>query len=179
MKLMIASDLHGSVYFCEHLLEAYRREGAGKLLLLGDILYHGPRNDLPGRYDAKQTAALLNSFSENLLCVRGNCDSEADQTMLNFPITAEYAFLLIDGRTMYMQHGHHEAVLPKPGDIVLRGHTHIPGRDDRGGVMHLNPGSVSLPKGGSLNSFMTYSEGMFKWKTLAGDIFDQLTFAPK
>ncbi len=175
MKLIIASDLHGSAYFCELLLEAYLRERADKLILLGDLLYHGPRNDLPGRYDAKQTAALLNGFSENLLCVRGNCDCEADQAMLSFPIKAEYAVLLIDGRAMYMQHGHIEAVLPKPGDIVLRGHTHIPGKENRGGVMHLNPGSVSLPKAGSLNSYMIYSEGSFLWSTFTGELFDKIS----
>lgn len=176
MKLMIASDLHGSWQLCESLLNAYFREKADKLILLGDLLYHGPRNDLPGTYDVRRTAELLNGFSENLLCVRGNCDSEADQAALDFPITAEYAVILVFGRTIYVQHGHREILRPKAGDIVLRGHTHIPAKNEINGITHLNPGAVSLPKGGSRSSYMTFSCGTFLWKTLEGEVFDKKAF---
>lgn len=176
MKLMIAADLHGSSNLCESLLNAYYREKADKLILLGDLLYHGPKNDLPGMYDSRRTAELLNGFSENLLCVRGNCDSEADQAALDFPITAECAVILVFGRTIYAMHGHREILHPTSGDIVLRGHTHIPAKNEIAGVSHLNPGSVSLPRGGSRSSYMTFSCGTFLWKTLEGDIFDKKTF---
>ena len=92
MKLMIASDIHGSAYYCRKMLEAYDREKADKLLLLGDILYHGPRNDLPKEYAPKEVIAMLNARKQEILCVRGNCDTEVDQMVLEFPILADYCF---------------------------------------------------------------------------------------
>ena len=89
MKIMIASDLHGSEVYCRNVLEAMQREQADKLLLLGDLLYHGPRNPLPEGYNPQAVAAMLNAYKQQILCVRGNCDSEVDQMMLDFPIMAE------------------------------------------------------------------------------------------
>lgn len=107
MKLMIASDIHGSAYYCEKMIEAYKREKADKLLLLGDLLYHGPRNDLPKDYNPKAVIAMLNAMKEELLCVRGNCDTEVDQMVLEFPILADYCFIELDGHTIFATHGHH------------------------------------------------------------------------
>ena len=107
MKLMIASDIHGSAFYCEKMIEAYKREGADRLLLLGDILYHGPRNDLPEGYAPKEVIAMLNPLKSELLCVRGNCDTEVDQMVLEFPILAESCLLYWDGRMVYASHGHH------------------------------------------------------------------------
>ena len=130
MKLMIASDIHGSAYYCRKLLEAYDREKAGRMVILGDILYHGPRNDLPKEYAPKEVIAMLNPRKKDLLCVRGNCDTEVDQMVLEFPILADYGFLYEKERMIFLTHGHvfNEKNLPMlgKGDILLHGHTHVP-----------------------------------------------------
>lgn len=175
MKLMIASDIHGSAYFCRQLLEAYEREGAGKLILLGDILYHGPRNDLPKEYAPKEVIAMLNARKEEILCVRGNCDTEVDQMVLEFPILADYGFLYERGRMIFLTHGHvfHEKHLPmlKKGDILLHGHTHVPVCREHDTYVYMNPGSVSIPKEGSAHSYMIYEDGTFLWKNLEGEVY--------
>ena len=164
MKLMIASDVHGSALYCGQMLEAYQREEADRLLLLGDILYHGPRNDLPEGYAPKEVITMLNPMKENLLCVRGNCDTEVDQMVLAFPIMAEYCLLELPCTgTVFVTHGHvynpHHLPPLKQGDILLNGHTHIPACEeimDMEGrtYRYLNPGSVSIPKEGSAHSYM-------------------------
>lgn len=173
MKLMIASDIHGSAYYCEKLLQAYDREGADKLLLLGDILYHGPRNDLPKEYAPKKVIELLNHRKDEILCVRGNCDTEVDQMVLEFPILAEYCILYINGRMIFATHGHQFNIdtppMLKKGDILLHGHTHVPKCQPFGDFIYMNPGSVSIPKEGSPNSYMIYDD-KFIWKNLEGEI---------
>ena len=172
MKLMIASDLHGSAYYTRELLEAWRREQPDKLLLLGDILYHGPRNDLPREYAPKEVIAMLNPMKEEILCVRGNCDTEVDQMVLDFPIMAEYAWLYEKGHMIFVTHGHvyNEGHLPmlKKGDILLHGHTHVPVIREHETYVYLNPGSVSIPKEDSWHGYMTLEEGTFYWKDLSG-----------
>ena len=151
MKWMIASDLHGSYFYASQMQQAFEREQADRLLLLGDLLYHGPRNDLPRDYAPKKVIPLLNSLAPKLLCVRGNCDAEVDQMVLNFPVLADYAVLPVGQRLAYVTHGHvfnlnHLPPLA-PGDILLHGHTHVPAWTDFGqGNLYLNPGSVSIPK---------------------------------
>ena len=179
MKLMIASDVHGSALYCGQMLEAYRREGADRLLLLGDILYHGPRNDLPGGYAPKEVIAMLNPMKEHLLCVRGNCDTEVDQMVLDFPVMAEYCLLELPRTgTVFVTHGHvynpHQLPPLKQGDILLNGHTHVPACEeimDMEGrtYRYLNPGSVSIPKEGSAHSYMIWEDGAFTWKNLEGE----------
>ena len=175
MKLMIASDIHGSAYYCRQLLEAYEREGAEKLLLLGDILYHGPRNDLPEGYAPKEVISLLNPLKDKILCVRGNCDTEVDQMVLSFPVLADYAVLWLDGKTVYATHGHNynEEKLPplSEGDILLNGHTHVPKCTDHGTYTYMNPGSVSIPKENSPHSYMIYENGKFLWKDFCGNVY--------
>ena len=170
MKLLIASDIHGSAYYCRKLLEAYKKEEADKLILLGDILYHGPRNDLPEEYAPKEVIAMLNPMKQEILCVRGNCDTEVDQMVLEFPILADYGFLYERGRMIFMAHGHvfNENHLPmlKKGDILLHGHTHVPVCREHEEYIYMNPGSVSIPKEGSEHSYMTYEDGIFIWKNL-------------
>ena len=178
MKLLIASDIHGAAGYCRDLLAAWNREGADRLLLLGDLLYHGPRNDLPPDYAPKEVIALLNARKNQIFCVRGNCDTEVDQMVLEFPLLADYAVLTAGSRLLYATHGHvyNTAHLPplQPGDILLHGHTHIPRRTLRDGVYVLNPGSVSIPKAGSWHGYMTLEDGVFTWKTLSGDVRDTL-----
>lgn len=174
MKWMIASDIHGSAFFCKSLLERFHEEKADRLLLLGDLLYHGPRNDLPQGYAPKEVIALLNDNRENILCVRGNCDTEVDQMVLTFPILADYCLLTVGDRLLFATHGHlHSADNLPPlhkGDIFLQGHTHIPLCEDRNGILCMNPGSVSIPKNNSAHGYMTLTETIFTWKTLNGDI---------
>ena len=175
MKLMIASDIHGSAFYCEKMLEAYRREKADKLILLGDILYHGPRNDLPEEYNPKKVLAMLNDIKEEILCVRGNCDTEVDQMVLEFPVLAEYGFLYDKGRMFFITHGHkfNPENLPmlKKGDVLINGHTHIPAFDVNETFVYVNPGSVSIPKKNSCHSYIIYSDGRFLFKNLEGAVY--------
>ena len=172
MKLLIASDIHGSAYWCRKLLEVYETEKPDKLVLLGDILYHGPRNDLPREYAPKAVISMLSPLAEKILCVRGNCEAEVDQMVLPFPCMAPYSQLLLEGKTFYLTHGHHENPrnLPRlnPGDVFLSGHTHVKEDIRVEGVRCLNPGSVSIPKDGS-HSCLVYDKGEFSFRILEED----------
>ena len=169
MKLLIASDIHGSAYWCRKLLEVYQQEQPDKLVLLGDILYHGPRNDLPREYAPKAVISMLSPLAEKILCVRGNCEAEVDQMVLPFPCMAPYSQLLVEDKTFYLTHGHHENPrnLPRlnPGDVFLSGHTHVKEDIQVEGVRCLNPGSVSIPKDGS-HSCLVYDKGEFSFRIL-------------
>lgn len=179
MKYFIASDIHGSAYYCEEMLKAFEREKADKILLLGDVLYHGPRNDLPKEYAPKQVLKMLNDIKEKILCVRGNCDGEVDQMVLEFPIMADYGILSVNERLIYFTHGHNHNIDKHPplakGDILLHGHTHIPawarfGNDN----LYLNPGSVSIPKENSAHGYMILEDNKFTWKDLDGEAYHEL-----
>lgn len=179
MKLVIASDIHGSSYYCRQLMEAFRREQAEKLLLLGDILYHGPRNDLPKGYSPKDVAAALNEEKGRILCVRGNCDAAVDQMVLQFPIMADYALVYAGNRAVFATHGDvfNTAALPPlgPGDVLLHGHTHVPAWQPFGdGHYYLNPGSAALPKDGSEPSYMVMTETDCQWKKMDGTTYHRL-----
>ena len=171
MKWMIASDLHGSARYCREMLAAFHREGADRLLLLGDVLYHGPRNDLPEEYDPKAVIALLNEYKDRIYCVRGNCDAEVDQMVLEFPILADYLLLPVEKQLIFATHGHvyNEDNLPplRPGDVLLHGHTHVAACEARDGYIYCNPGSLALPKGGAEPGYMTLAGNVLTWKTLA------------
>ena len=172
MKWMIASDIHGSAYYCRELLAAFEREGAQKLLLLGDVLYHGPRNDLPRDYAPKQVIEMLNGMKDKLLCVRGNCDTEVDQMVLNFPVLADYAILVAGERMIYATHGHvyNEQKLPPlgKGDVLLHGHTHVPKCTEHEDYLYINPGSVSIPKENSPHGYLILDGNRLTWKSLDG-----------
>lgn len=172
MKWMIASDLHGSAYYCRKMLEAFDREQAVKMLLLGDILYHGPRNDLPRDYAPKEVIKLLNARRRDIISVRGNCDAQVDQMVLEFPILADCCVIAEDGAVVYATHGHeyNEGNLPPlhPGDVLLLGHSHVPKCGEQDGILCLNPGSVSIPKEGSWHGYMVLDRGCFLWKDLEG-----------
>ena len=178
MKFLIASDIHGSALFCEQLLAVCKRENADRLLLLGDLLYHGPRNDLPGGYAPKCVIAMLNSIKNDLLCVRGNCDAEVDQMVLDFPIMADYCVIPSERGIIFATHGHiynpHKLPTLKSGDILLYGHTHVPECSRENEIMCLNPGSVSIPKGGSYHGYMTFDGTVFSWKDLDGVLHNSL-----
>lgn len=176
MKFMIASDIHGSARWCECLLESWEAEGRPRLLLLGDLLYHGPRNDLPDVYAPKRVIELLNDIREHLLCVRGNCEAEVDQMVLSFPVMADYCVIPLPDRLIYATHGHvygeHNPPPLMPGDVLLCGHTHIPIFVRHENFTYANPGSVSIPKHGTAHSYLLLEEESFIWKDLSdGSVF--------
>lgn len=175
MKLMIASDLHGSAYYVQKLMDACAAEQPDRLLLLGDLLYHGPRNALPRDYDCMAVAGMLNAVKDRIAAVRGNCDCEVDQMVLQFPMLADYALLEAEGLTLYATHGHiwnEENVPPMPpGAVLLNGHFHVPVCREHEGYLYLNPGSVSIPKDGSPGGYMVLENRTFRWKDLSGAVY--------
>ena len=178
MRLLIASDIHGDRDCCRALLEAFEREKAEKILILGDILYHGPRNDLPDGYAPKAVIEMLNAIADKLFCVRGNCDTEVDQMVLSFPILSDTAFVY-DGEanlTLFMSHGHKYSPDSLPpiskNTVFLYGHTHLLGKTEKDGVICINPGSVSLPKGGNEKSYAVYENRNFEIKKLCGEVIE-------
>lgn len=183
MKLLIASDIHGSAYYCRLLLEAFDREEAEKLILLGDILYHGPRNSLPDEYEPKSVITMLNERKNDIVCVRGNCDTEVDQMVLEFPIMSDTGIIFADGHTFVLSHGHKLTGASRPvlvsKNILICGHTHVPEAEKRpvdendiskGEYLYINPGSVSIPKENSWHGYMLYEDHLFTMKDLSGNI---------
>ncbi|MGE0969700.1 phosphodiesterase [Klebsiella sp. WOUb02] len=152
MRLMFASDIHGSLPAAERVLELFAQSGAQWLIILGDLLNHGPRNALPEGYAPAEVAGKLNGAAPRIIAVRGNCDSEVDQMLLDFPITAPWQQVLAEQQRMFLTHGHLYSPEKLPplcaGDVLVYGHTHIPVAEKRGDIFLFNPGSVSLPKGG-------------------------------
>ncbi len=170
MKIIIASDLHGSEYYCKKLLDTFKRDKADKILFLGDILYHGPRNDLPKDYNPKGVIELLNQIKDKILCVRGNCDTEVDQMVLSFSVMADYSLICIDDTVIYASHGHkyNPDNLPpmNEGEVFVSGHTHIPLDITVNGIRCLNPGSLAIPKENSKHGYILFEKGEFIFKEL-------------
>lgn len=169
MKLLIASDLHGSAYWCGRLCSEIEKIQPDRVILLGDLLYHGPRNDLPKGYAPKEVIPMLSAMKDKIIAVRGNCEAEVDQMVLPFPCMADFCQLLLDGKTFYLTHGHHanpDHLPPLPaGSIFLSGHTHVKLDKVVDGIRCLNPGSVSIPKDGS-HSYLVYENGNFTFCTM-------------
>ena len=181
MKLLIASDIHGDAESAKILIDAFNKNGCDKMLLLGDILYHGPRNNLPGRYAPKEVIELLNGYSDRILSVRGNCDTEVDQIVLSFPVLADYAVLALDGLSVYATHGHnYNTKTPPPlakGDILLHGHTHVIRAELFGNEnTYINPGSVTLPKEDCPRSYVIYENRIFTFFDINGEIIKVVKF---
>ena len=179
-RILIASDIHGDAKTAERLVEIYKACGAEKLVLLGDILYHGPRNELPSGYAPKKVIELLNPLSDEILAVRGNCDGEVDQMVLTFPILAEYAYLSLDGLRIFATHGHNFNLKKLPplakGDILLHGHTHVPVAEPFGnGNVYINHGSLSIPKENSPKSYILYENRTFSFMSLDGEEYKKFT----
>lgn len=172
-KIIIASDIHGSEYYCKALVERFKKENAEFLFILGDVLYHGPRNDLPRDYAPKGVIALLNPLAEKIICIKGNCDSEVEGMVLDFPIESEVVSLFAQGKLLYFTHGHKvRGDIANMNCILINGHTHIPICEENEGFLHLNPGSVSIPKEGSCNSYMTFDGKKFEWKNVeTGEVY--------
>ena len=183
MKWLIASDIHGSERYLAMLRERKEEEAPDRILLLGDLLYHGPRNALPDGYDTMQCYDMLNEWRDIITAVRGNCDAEIDQMVLEFPIMSESALIVEGGLLIFATHGHiyDEHRLPPitAVDVLLCGHTHVPACRDYGNFVYMNPGSVSIPKGGSAHSYMTLENGLFIWKTLEGEEYRRFSLQPR
>lgn len=167
MKIIVASDIHGSAYYCRLLMDRINTEKPDRILLLGDILYHGPRNDLPREYNPKYVISLLNSLDIPVYSVRGNCDTEVDQMVLDFPVLADYSVIESGNVIIYATHGHvyNTGKLPpiNKNDILLHGHTHVPVCEVNENCIYCNPGSVSIPKENSCHSYMIIENGIFNW----------------
>ncbi|WP_274420064.1 phosphodiesterase [Blautia sp. XA-2221] len=178
MKYLFASDIHGSAYYCRKLLDAFRDEQAERLVLLGDLLYHGPRNDLPREYAPKEVISLLNEHKNKIYAVRGNCEAEVDQMVLEFPVMADYCILSVDGKTFYATHGHiyNQDNLPplQEGDILIHGHTHVLKAQQMEGYILLNPGSVSIPKEGNPPTYAVLENNLFTIKDFDGNIVREM-----
>ena len=173
MKIIIASDIHGSWFYCQKLLNSLKLESAEKLVLLGDILYHGPRNDLPKDYSPKHVIPALNEIKDKIICVKGNCDAEVDGMVLDFPITEAYTKITFKERDIYFTHGHKynidNPLEMKSGDVLVYGHTHVPLCAERDGIIYMNPGSVSIPKENSAHGYIVFDDGTFTWKDFEGN----------
>jgi putative phosphoesterase len=178
MSLLFISDIHGSINYLKKILEIYEKEKAGYIAILGDILYHGARNMLPFEYNPKEVALLLNKYADKIIAVRGNCDSEVDAMVLDFPIMADYSTILCGGRRLFLTHGHiyNERNLPKlgPGDVFLHGHTHIPKAEKKENTFIINPGSITFPKEGNPNTYGILEGDTFKIKELDGNVFKEI-----
>lgn len=179
MKLFFISDIHGSFHFLRKAIDHYEKEKADYLVILGDELYHGARNPLPEGYNPKETAALLNAHADKIIAVRGNCDSEVDQMVLDFPMTADYTIILYNGRRLFLSHGHvySSSNLPRlsAGDVFLYGHTHIPVAEKKGDIYIINPGSISMPKENNPNTYGVLDGDNFIIKDLDGNTFKEIS----
>ncbi len=178
MKLFFISDIHGSLFYLKKSLEEFKKEKADYIIILGDQLYHGARNPLPIDYNPKEVAQLLNEFSDRIIAVRGNCDSEVDEMVLEFPIMSTYSTILYNGRRLFLTHGHiyNENNLPKlkEGDAIIYGHTHIPKLEKKGNTYIINPGSITFPKENNPNSYGILENNTFKIKDFQGNVFKEM-----
>lgn len=180
MKIFFISDVHGSQYYLEKALQCYKEEGADHIVLLGDALYHGPRNPLPKDYNPQAVASLLNSYKDKIIAVRGNCDSEVDQMLIEYPMMSDYSIILCNNRRLFLTHGHmyNEDNLPNlsSDDVFIHGHTHLPVAKKHKGIYILNPGSVTLPKENFPNSYAILQDDLFQIKDLNGEIIKEIKF---
>lgn len=180
MKLFIISDIHGSLYYLKKVMEIFEKENYDKLVILGDELYHGPRNSLPKDYSPKEVIEILNKYKDKIIAVRGNCDSEVDQMVLSYPIMSDYSMIYLGNKRVFLTHGHiYNIDNPLPmleGDILLYGHFHIPMIEKKEERYFFNPGSISLPKNNSNHSFVILDETKFQIKDLDENILMEINF---
>ncbi|MFA7032732.1 MAG: phosphodiesterase [Bacilli bacterium] len=171
MKVLIASDIHGSLYYAQKLMQVFDVENCDTLILLGDILYHGPRNDLPKEYNPKRVITLLNQYADKIIAIKGNCDAEVDQMVLDFLLYDDVKKIEINNKIIYLTHGHrfnpsNTPSYVKSGDYFIYGHTHVPLRETINGITYLNPGSISIPKNNSHHSVIILEGEEFRFVNL-------------
>lgn len=181
MKLFFMSDIHGSIYFLNKALERLAEEKADYVVILGDELYHGARNPLPLEYAPKKVAEVLNTYSDRIIAVRGNCDSEVDEMVIDFPIMSTYSTVLYNNKRLFLTHGHiyNESNMPKlrGGDVFIYGHTHIPKAKKFGNIYIINPGSITFPKENNPHTYGVLEEDVFTIKDLDGNVFEKISIA--
>ncbi|WP_010240472.1 phosphodiesterase [Clostridium arbusti] len=179
-KLFFISDIHGSLYYLKKILEIYESEKADYIIILGDELYHGPRNPLPKEYNPKEVAQLLNTYKDKIIAVRGNCDSEVDEMVLDYPMMATYSIVLYNGRRLFLTHGHvyDKNKLPNlsSGDAIIYGHTHVPLAEKQNDIFVINLGSISMPKEDNPNSYGILENDIFLIKDLEENIIKKISF---
>lgn len=180
MKLFFISDIHGSLYYLKKALENYNKENAQYIVILGDELYHGARNPLPEGYNPKEVAELLNTYKDKIIAVRGNCDSEVDQMVINYPIMSDYSIILYNNRRLFLTHGHiyNKDNLPplSDGDVIIHGHTHVPVAEKLNNIFIINPGSITFPKEDTPHCYGVLENNLFKIKDLSGNVFKEIAF---
>jgi len=180
MRILFVTDIHGSSYFAKKALEAFEKEEANFIALLGDELYHGPRNPLPREYNPAEVAELLNKYADRIIAVKGNCDSEVDQMMFNFPIMSSHSTILYNERRLFLTHGHiyNENKMPvlNPGDVLIYGHTHINKTEKKEGIFIINLASIALPKNDNPNCYAVLDNDVFRIKDVNGGIIKEIHF---
>ncbi|MBZ9687268.1 phosphodiesterase [Clostridium estertheticum] len=178
MKIFFISDIHGSLFYLKKALKRYNEEGASYIVMLGDALYHGPRNPMPEEYNPQGVANLLNEYKNKIIAVRGNCDSEVDQMLIEYPMMADYSIILYNNKRIFLTHGHiyNEGNLPSLGenDVLVHGHTHLPVAKKHNNIYILNPGSISLPKENNPNSYAILQDDLFQIKDLEGTVIKEI-----
>ncbi|QGU94407.1 phosphodiesterase [Clostridium bovifaecis] len=181
MKLFFISDIHGSIYYLNKAMEQCKKEEPDYIIILGDELYHGPRNPIPKEYNPEAVANLLNIYKDKIIAIRGNCDSEVDQMVLKYPIMSDYSMILYNGRRLFLTHGHiyNEENLPNisKGDVLIYGHIHVPVAKEQEGIFIINPGSITLPKENTPHCYAVLEEDIFRIKTLDGDTYKEISIA--
>ena len=176
MKLLILSDIHGSYYYAKKILEITQKENPDKIALLGDLYYHGPRNPFPTEYNPMKVSEILNSLKENLMCVKGNCDAEVDEMISDFKLE-ENLKLNVNGYKIFLTHGHKYNMdkLPQEEfDIMMYGHFHVGFIKKQNGKIFANPGSISLPKNDSKNSYLVLQDNNLVLKDIDGNVLEYL-----
>ncbi len=178
MKLFFISDIHGSLSSLNAALKCFHEERADQIVILGDALYHGPRNPLPDGYNPAETAGLLNQYKDRIIAVRGNCDSEVDQMLIEYPMMETYGIVQLADRKLFLTHGHiyHPDDHPplRAGDILAFGHIHLPLAEKRGEIFVFNPGSISLPKENNPPSYGLFDGGKLQVKTFDGEVLREV-----
>jgi len=178
MKIFFMSDIHGSLFFLKKALERYKEEKAKYIVILGDVLYHGPRNPLPREYNPEAVADLLNEYKDKIIAVRGNCDSEVDQILIEYPMMSDYSIMLCNDRRIFLTHGHifNENNFPSlsENDVLIHGHTHIPVAKKHNNIFVLNPGSLALPRDNIPNSYAILQDNLFQIKDLDGNVMKEI-----
>lgn len=178
MKIFFISDIHGSLYYLEKAIQLYKEEKASYIVILGDALYHGPRNPLPEDYNPQLVASLLNQYKDKIIAIRGNCDGEVDQMLIEYPMMADYSIILCNDRRLFLTHGHiyNESNLPNlsENDVLIMGHTHIPVAKKYNNIFILNPGSITLPKENNPNSYGVLEDNLFQIKDLEGNVIKEI-----
>ena len=171
MKCLIVSDIHGSSYYMMELEKIIQKEQPNKIILLGDLLYCGFYNQMNENYDRKKVIEILNRYKDKMIAVRGNCDSDEDQAVLDFPMMSDYRVLEIDGLKMYLTHGHINRFIPYQDGILIQGHTH----HYQLSSTYINPGSLSMPRGHKEHTFIIYENRCFTLYDIDGHILKKLT----